>query len=195
MKTRSKFGEHDKCMRCDPIPCINFHRWTKGKPAGEITTYKRMIKARDYRPCDAGCLVYSLCQIFQPFRNDIRSSSLVYQCVCDLKASVFLLWVGHYRSSIQILRPIIENLLTALYFDTKFNQSRDEAEKKRVLEDYRQFCKDEYELPESEWHSVFPGAERRHYRLDQNFLLAWLLGRRVVSGEDKSRMQKLRRTE
>lgn len=111
----SKLEKHQKCMRCDEIPCINFYRWTKGKPAGEITTYKRMIKALDWRPCEAGSLIYYFCQVFQPFQDDFLSGSLLYQCIRDLKSCVFLLWFGHYRSSLQILRPIVENFLAALY--------------------------------------------------------------------------------
>jgi len=151
-----------------------------------------MIKKRDYRPCEAGCLIYSMCKISDPFTHDLQSSSLLHQCIRDLKASVFLLWFGHYRNSIQILRPIIENFLTALYFDIKFNHANNDHQRETIQEDYKRFCRNEYEVPKNEWFDIFPKAEpRRHYYLNQNFLLGWLLERGRISGKDKNRIQKI----
>jgi len=186
----SKLEKHQKCMRCDEIPCINFYRWTKGKPAGEITTYKRMIKALDWRPCEAGSLIYYFCQVFQPFQDDFLSGSLLYQCIRDLKSCVFLLWFGHYRSSLQILRPIVENFLAALYFDVKFNQVSGETEREKVREDYIRFCKNDYEVTGSEWLEIFPKEEWRR-KLDQKFLLKWLVAKGRIDGKRMTRIQKL----
>jgi hypothetical protein len=79
-----------------------------------------------------------------------------------------------------------------LYFGTKFNESQDEAESSSLIEDYRRFCRNEYEIPKCEWLRIFPKAERRmHYYLDQNFLLEWLVDKKRISGKEKNRMQKL----
>ena len=191
MRPRSRrIRKHDRCMRCGDIPCINFYRWTRKGAGGEVNVFKKMIEKGEHVPCEIGQLIYFLCIFLQRFEDRLLSSSLFVQCIRDLKACVFLLLFGHYRGSIQLLRPVMENMLTAIYFDNKLLRAKDEEERVRILEDYERFCNGKYEIPEQEWRAIYPQEKKRRKLLEQDFLLGWLMHTKKINGRDKARMQR-----
>ncbi|VVB64485.1 Uncharacterised protein [uncultured archaeon] len=59
----------------------------------------------------------------------------IWQAFFDLKASAFLALGAHYRSAIQPLRPILENIMVSRYFHEKLLHAKDETWK----EEYEEF--------------------------------------------------------
>lgn len=192
MKKRKGDDEkkHDKCLRCDLVPCVDFYLSTEKLEGGEIHVLEGIIKERLHVPCEIGNLIYSLCKLTTPF-TEFLSYPLFLQCVRDLKASAFLLMCGHYRSSMQILRPVIENMLAGVYFDAKIILAKNEREKKETQEAYNRFCKGQYEIPDQEWSKLFHGEKRRKRYLDSDFLLTWMMKENIISGKSKNFVNKL----
>lgn len=184
-KTRVKH----KCLECELVPCINLYRKLDKAGGGELCILESTITNKAHVPCEYGALIYSLCQLLVLI-SDTLSFELFNQCIRDLKAVSFLILTGHYRNAIQIMRPIIENWLTGLYWDVKFSHSNART-KKRIIKEYEKFRKqDNYMVLEKDWNEVFSGegiTKKRYF--NQEFLLRWLLKRRVIDGKFKSNLQ------
>lgn len=178
-----------KCLECECVPCINFYRKLDKAGGGEFYILESTIKNKTHVPCECGALIYSLCQLLVRI-SDTLSFELFNQCIRDLRAVAFLILTGHYRSATQIMRPIIENWLTGLYWDVKFSHSNAKT-KKRIIKEYEKFRKqDEYMVLEEDWNEVFTGEGTRKKRyFDQEFLLRWLLKRGIIDGKFKSNLQ------
>ena len=103
-----------------------------------------------------------MCQILHTLSTnlDILSYPLYIQCIRDMKASAYLLLSSHYRSGIQILRPVLENLLVALYFDSQWINAS-ETEKEKVKKNFMDFMEGKYEIPVLEWNTIFPDRKRK----------------------------------
>ena len=125
-KAKTGEGEHN-CLECEIVPCTNLYR--KGKrnlEGGEIYLLHKLIEKRIILPCNVGDVIYTTCQLWS-FLNDtfpsgdtLPSQKIFPQCIRDLRASAYLLLSCHYRSSIQLLRPIVENCLVGIYWDSKY---------------------------------------------------------------------------
>jgi hypothetical protein len=118
-----------KCFKCEYLPCINFLE-TRKNYHGELT----LLAEVPYPPCIIGSVIYSLCQILVSIAGT-RFYDILHQCIRDLKAAAFLLMSGHYRNALQILEPVLQNLLAALYFDKEFGL----ASQKRVEKEWQEF--------------------------------------------------------
>lgn len=178
-----------RCLECENIPCINFYRKSDKVVGGELHILESTVTNKLHVPCECGALIYSLCKLLLPI-SDTLSFELFNQCIRDLKAASFLVLTGHYRSAMQIMRPIIENWLTGLYWDVKFSHSNTRT-KKQIIKEYEKFRKkDKYVVLEKDWREVFSTegmAKKRHF--DQEFLLRWLLKKEVIDGKFKSNLQ------
>ncbi len=178
-----------KCLECELVPCINLYRKLDKGGGGELHILESTIKNKVHVPCEYGALIHSLCQLLSLI-SDTLSFELFNQCIRDLKAASFLILTGHYRSALQLMRPIIENWLTGLYWDVKFSHSNART-KKRIIKEYEKFRKqDRYIVLEKDWNEVFGAedmAKKRHF--DQEFLLRWLLKKGVIDGKFKSNLQ------
>ncbi|HUU63052.1 MAG TPA: hypothetical protein VMX96_03925 [Dehalococcoidia bacterium] len=125
--------------------------------------------------------------------SDELSFEMYNQCIRDLKAVLLLVFTGHYRNAMQIFRPVIENFLTGLYWDAKLLQSGDdEKARQTVKEEYNKFTKqDRYVVPEEDRNEAFISDDKRKKEyLDQDFLLAWLLAKKVIDPTYKADLQK-----
>lgn len=182
-------AKHEKCLECDFTPCVNFYRSTRKLEGGEIRVFEEMVKTKLHLPCEVGGLIYSLCKLSIPL-GIFFSYPLYLQCIRDLKASAFLLLCGHYRASMQILRPVVENYLTGIYFDSKFILAQDESERNKTEEDYKKFLDGMYEIPEGEWQKIRRLEERRKKRLDYDFLLRWMVDRKLITGRGEDKLRK-----
>jgi len=183
MKTNQQKSQKDHdCTKCKLIHCINLYgKGTEEMEGGEIYVLDYCLKNNEYTLCEGGGLLDALCQLLKEFK-DFTFYELFYQCIRDLKASLFLLISGHYRGAIQLLRPVVENWLAGVYWDSKlaeFTENNEEYEKFRTEE--------KYEVSEKEWNEVFgnekKSTKKRH--LDQEFLSSWMMKREIIDGEYK----------
>ena len=192
MKKKKGKGKekHDKCLQCDFIPCVDFYMSTEKLEGGEVYVLQGVVNKRLHVPCEVGSLIYSLCKLTTPF-SDFFSYSLFIQCIRDLKASAFLLMCGRYRSSVQILRPVLENMLAGVYFDAKAALARSKKEREEAQRAFNQFCEGMYEIPEKEWSKVFVREKRRKRYLDSNFILMWMESKNIITSRSKDFLNKL----
>lgn len=185
--------QHRDCLKCDKIPCINFYRQANKLEGGEIYFLEETIKEKLITPCLSGCLIYPMCQLIVPlYEGKISTYLLYHQCIRDLRASAFLLLTGHYRSSMQILRPVLENWFTGVYFDTKYHHSLNENEKERerVVEEYNDFLAGNFKITEKEWEETFGSTKGKSKWLGQRFLLRFMLKENLISREDNAQLKK-----
>lgn len=189
VKSRRK---HEKCIRCDIIPCINLYkrRGNEEIEGGELYVLQQVIDKKLHFPCETGALLQVICKLTELYMDiDLPSFYLFLQCLRDLKASVFLLLTAHYRNSLQLLRPVIENYLVGLYFDWKILLAKND-EKRKIWQNFNDFWEEKYEIPETEWKEINPNEEKRKKLLDYDFCLRWLIKKGVVKGKIGSKLQK-----
>lgn len=184
--------EHE-CLECEHIPCVNFYRKSSTPfMGGEIYVLRSLSEKKKRFPCEIGSLIYTLCQLSSPL-SDFPSNKMFEQCIRDMKASAYLLLSCHYRSSIQLLRPVVENYVAVLYWDAKFFLAgSDERELKDVEKAYSNFLKDKYEIPIAEWNEAFPKDTRRaKKKLDVDYCLSWMVKKQTINGRFKNEITEL----
>jgi len=184
--------EHKDCLRCEHIKCIDFYREIDELEGGELYVLESTIKKRVHLPCEVGFLIRPMCQLLYIIVSnlDLISSPLYIQCIRDMKASAFLLFSSHYRNSIQVLRPVLENHLVGLYFDTRWINAETDKEKENVEEDFKDFIEGRYMVPSSEWKKLFPNRERRKRKIDHEFCVEWLVDRNIINTKFKNKIIK-----
>ena len=117
-------AEHD-CLNCRYVLCTNLGLSLKDR-GGELWVLQYTVRERRWPPCGFGILLHALCRcLLQLFDLDQRRARppvppalfpLLGQALRDLKAAAFLALCGHYRSALQVLRPVLEGYLAAIYF-------------------------------------------------------------------------------
>lgn len=191
LRILKKSRDKRKCMKCDLVPCMNLYREVNNAEGGELYLYESTVKNRVHLPCEFGVLIHCLCKLSVPISGAL-SFEMYNQCIRDLKAVSFLVLTGHYRNAMQIMRPVIENFLTGLYWDVKLLQSDPDAESQQmVVKEYEKFTEqDRYLVPDEDRNEAFGSDEQRRRKyLDQDFLMGWLLGKGVIDGEAKAELQ------
>lgn len=192
VKVSRKKPEH-KCLECEHVPCIDFYqKSTQPFVGGEIYVIRSLIEDKKCFPCEIGSLIYSLCKLSLPI-SDFPSSTMFAQCIRDLKASAYLLLSCHYRSSIQLLRPVVENYIAGLFWDVKFAVAGQDGKKlEEVRQSYLGFLEDTYEIPISEWYEVFPRDDRRpKKKLDVDFCLSFMVKKGAANNWFKNEITEL----
>jgi hypothetical protein len=176
------------CLKCENVPCVNLYRKLGKNEGGELYLYNSIIKNKLHVPCECGALIHSLCQSLSIIEDEIPTE-LFIQCIRDLKTAAFLILTGHYRSAMQLIRPIIENWLTGLYWQVKFSNAT-AKEKQQITVEYYKFLElEEYSIIENDWKEIFTNSKRKKY-FNHEFLTSWLLKRGVKDGKFKSNIQK-----
>jgi hypothetical protein len=109
------------------------------------------------------------------------------QCIKDLRASAYLLLSCHYRSAIQLLRPVVENCITGLYWDAKFSLAR-QNEIEVVNQQFSDFGEDKFKIPILEWRHVFPNDHKTKpkKRLDFHYCFSWLKNEKDTAIDDEA---------
>jgi hypothetical protein len=154
---------------------------------------RNLAEERKFFPCEIGSLIYPLCQLLEHIL-DFPSSNMFDLCIRDLKASAYLLLSCHYRSSIQLLRPIVENYLSGIYWDAKFHLAdRERKELDEVERDYSDFIDGKYKIRVAEWYQVFPKDKRKQpkEKLDSDFCLAWMVKKGIIDNKFKDEISVL----
>lgn len=177
-------GLHKDCLKCGFIPCVNFYREFEGG-MGEILSLE--TRNQLYPPCHSGVLLYVICQLLSKLDSELPSYALLLQCIRDLKASSFLLLSGHYRTSLMILRTVVEMCLAGLYFDYKYYAAASKEEVAKVVEQINMFYEEKYTVPPEELKEVSLPEHRE--KLDYYFLLRWLKKKKVITGETMNELQ------
>lgn len=184
--------EHKDCLRCEHIKCIDFYREIDELEGGELYVLESTIKKKIHLPCEVGFLIHPMCQLLYIIISnlDLISSPIYNQCIRDMKASAFLLFSSHYRNSIQVLRPVLENHLVGLYFDTRWISAEPGKEKENVEKDFKDFMEGEYVVPSSEWKKLFPNRKRIKRKIDHEFCVEWLVDKGIINTKLKDRIAK-----
>lgn len=190
-ETSESTEEHKKCLRCEHIKCVDLYRDINELEGGELHVLNNLINRKIHLPCELGFLLRPICQLTASFSELGFPTFFLYnQCIRDLKASAYLILSSHYRNAIQILRPVLENYLVCLYFDTKWINTKTEKQFTKTEKDFSKFMKEKYEIPYSEWVLIFPKKKRRKKKLDHEFCLKWLVKEGVVNTTFMDRVNK-----
>ncbi|MCD4809755.1 MAG: hypothetical protein K8R17_07640 [Methanosarcinales archaeon] len=176
-------NNHEKCLSCEHIPCANLSLKKGELDGGELYVLDECIMQKKVVPCQPITPLYSCCLLCQAARKTLNIEEelvpplllLTWQCLYDLKTSAFLALTAHYRGSIQLLRPVIENILTGLYFEERLSRSTIEDEVEQTWADFDKWGNDQYKISEIEWKKVMSySEEERKRRLGYGFLIQWL---------------------
>jgi len=186
----SKNKEHKDCLRCEIVPCINLFTKRGELEGGELYVMRSIVENKHHVPCELGVLIYTLCQLLKEIPSP-SSFGLFFQCVRDLRAVAFLILSAHYRSAMQLLRPVIENWLTGIYWDTKFSLV-EPTDQGRIEQEYLNFQHGKYEIPEIEWQGIFPNARdyRGRRQLSHRYLVPWAVSENIISQEFADRIER-----
>jgi|GEM_PF-5222560 len=174
-----------KCIGCQIVPCINLLRSWGVLEGGELYVMRESVRRKKLAPCLVGVPIYALCQCVSALARNEETSGLplliiLWQCIRDLKCSVFLALSGHYRNAMQVLRPVIENFLAGLFFT--YTHDEDAFEK---------WLNGEYKVPASLYEDIMGvGDGRKEYDLNWRFCIEYLI-KKVVPREVKKSWRKL----
>lgn len=128
---RGKHGIDDLgCVRCDEIVCLDLNKESQDSidAGNELYVYSHLaVKVSNnldlrIHVCVNGRILMSLCLITVPLYHNRMENFLapvLMQIIRDLKASLFLAFSGHYRSSLQILRCSFEHLIAGVNFQSE----------------------------------------------------------------------------
>lgn len=199
--------EHKKCLNCEHIPCADFLCKKDELEGGELYVLNECIKQKKVVPCQPITPLYSCCMLckaaYKRFiaENNIEEGELmvvppllelIWQCIYDLKTSAFLALNAHYRGAIQLLRPVIENILVGLYFEERLRRAISEEKIDQTWSDFDKWADDKYRISEEEWMSITGKLEEeRKRRLSFGFLIEWLNKEDVLTGRGKERFKKI----
>lgn len=192
-------AEHKKCLECSHINCANFF-WERKEnelDGGELFVLNRCIEEKKIVPCQPINPIYSSCLLIQGANESLKELvgeegasspmiNLLWQCLYDLKASAFLALTAHYRSASQLLRPIIENILVAAYFEERIRSADTEDASIKVWKDFTDWTEDEFRVPENIWDATGrQNTKRKNRYLKFGFLVEWLLDHEVLMNKEK----------
>lgn len=193
-------SKYKKCLSCEYVPCADFLCKEDELEGGELYVLNECIKQKKIVPSQSITPLYSCCTLCKDVYNTLDIDDgfvppllfLTWQCLPDLKASAFLALSAHYRNAIQILRPIMENILVGLYFEKRLNKAGSlEDEINHVYDDYNKWADDDYKISEEEWKRITGKSEEEwKRRLGFGFLLEWLFKEGVLTGKGKSGLGK-----
>ena len=193
-------SKYKKCLSCEYIPCADFLCKKDELEGGELYVLNECIKQKKIMPCQSITPLHSCCMLCKAAYKTLDIGNeyvppllfLTWHCLPDLKASAFLALSAHYRNAIQILRPVIENILVGLYFEKRLNEAEFlaiEDEINQVYDDYNKWADGEYKISEEEWKRITGKSEEEwKRRLGFGFLLEWLFKEGVLTGKGKSRL-------
>jgi len=182
-------SKHRDCLKCPYMPCINLYNDAEGM-YGELYV---LNKYRSYGipPCSIGVLLYALCYLIRYINEKYQNPALglYIQGLRDFKASIILLFTGHYRASIALLRSVLEMFLVGIHFDSRFFSTEDEAEMDKVISEIEDFLNERYEVPEE----VRLLAKKPHKKkLDHSLILEYLMQMGGIYEGYKGKLGKLK---
>ena len=200
-------NNHEKCLSCEHIPCANLSLKKGELDGGELYVLDECIMQKKVVPCQPITPLYSCCMLCKIARdrfieeNKIEDDEellmppllfLTWQCLYDLKTSAFLALSAHYRGAIQLLRPIIENILVGLYFEGRLRKANSGEETDQAWTDFEKWADNKYRISKEEWRRVTGKVEKeRKRRVSFGFLIEWLNKENVLSGRGKERFKKI----
>lgn len=197
---RRRSSENEKCLQCEFVRCIDLLRRGRALEGGELSVLAEELKSpAKVLPCLMASPLQACCRLWSGAHEMLGEGwspllDLVWQCMYDLKSSIFLALTAHYRSATQLLRPVIENLLVGLYFESKLRSCQVQEESDSIYQDFLQWEDGKYSVPFDEVRSVLPTANRVKTLLDFGFLVEWLHSQKILGGKYKSRLEKLEGT-
>ena len=165
-------SSHKQCFKCQYLPCINLYSDTKGR-YGELYVLSK-YKDVGIPPCSIGVFMYSLCQLTRYIYEKTQSPALemYIQGLRDFKASIILLFTGHYRTSIALLRSVLEMFLVGIYFDARYFSAENEKKAEEILLEIEDFLNEKYEVPKE----IRLLANQPHKKkLDYSLILEYLM--------------------
>jgi len=157
--------EDKDCLRCKHLPCVNLYEIVEQENEvwlGDIRMlekFSKPFKNRLHPPCLLGVAIHVLCKLLEALwetheeevkdrKKMLPSTPLYLQGIRDLKATILLILMGHYRAAGAIMRSALELYLSGLYFDYRYLKAQDD-EKNEIFNEVRQFVETgEYVIPE-----------------------------------------------
>jgi hypothetical protein len=136
----------NKCLICKLSNFGNLYYEKTDREGGELYVLDKSIESNKLLPChltwplDATFDLWK--EVYHSLNENLAPEELppilfsAWQSLFDLKASVFLSLAAHYRSAIQILRPILENIIISIYFQEKIRRAKDKRKLKKEYENY-----------------------------------------------------------
>ncbi|OPY50189.1 MAG: hypothetical protein A4E48_01970 [Methanosaeta sp. PtaU1.Bin060] len=164
-----RFMQKKSCLNCKNISPLENLEYRKGElEGGELYVLKESIKQRKVLLCEISTPMMCISDLWSEITNitsfDFTPPLLFISldCTYDFKASGLLALTAHYRNAIQLLRPILENIIVACYFEERIRASSSQGEIDQAWKEYDQWV----------------GAERKYkynnlknYKINkQNFL-------------------------
>lgn len=146
--------DDNECLNCEFCKFGNLYKKITDTAGGELFVLNESIKRKKLMPCQS---IYFLDLGFNMWKNIFNSLRMngsieeldsdeiyaippivyaTYQSFFDLKASAFLAFTAHYRSAIQLLRPILENIIVSRYFQEKIRNSNNENKMTKEYENF-----------------------------------------------------------
>jgi len=181
----------DECLSCKLSNFGNFHSKIAELKGGELYVLEESIRQKKVLPCQPMASLDSGFALWKAVYNSIEKDVLIeelksdeilvmpsiiyfsWQSFFDLKASAFLALTAHYRSAIQLLRPILENILVGKYFWEKVRHANDDNK-----------CKKEYE-------DFLNWSEQDDHKVDFNISLQYLNSKHIINSEEQKRIKEL----
>lgn len=185
--------EHRDCINCNFSSFANLYY--KEIAGGELFVLEESIKQKKITPCEVMIPPDCCFQLLLIAYNEIGFTPflfLTWQCIYDLKASAFLSLTAHYRSATQLLRPVIENVLIACYFEEKLRQASNDADRDAVWSDFEGWTKEEYRIAAAEYSDVMGKTIKRDMPLDFGYAKTWLKQNGTITGPIQSRLDDLK---
>jgi len=113
---------------------------------GELYVLKESIKQRKVLLCEISTPMMCISDLWSEITNNVNldfTPPLLFaslDCTYDFKASGLLALAAHYRNAIQLLRPILENIIVACYFEERMSASDSQGEFDQAWKDYDQWA-------------------------------------------------------
>lgn len=193
--------EHDNCLKCKKVPCINLYEPKEDWPQEMylLEKFSRSLENNLHPPCVLGVVMFSLCKLlrvqWESFkRQEINALSAPFhlQALRDLKAIILLILTGHYKAAISLLRGVIELYLIGLYFDYKLLNTNTKIERDVVIRKVKTYIKtEEYKVPHEDIVNVNTRKYTNKDGLNYLFLSEFLVKNKAIKGKAKNRMEKL----
>lgn len=167
------------------------------------------IEEGNVLPCVLGGPIKAYCELAESIQENLGNKTYLtemsWSLINDLETAAFLAMSAHYRGACQTLRPLLENFLTGLYFETMLLKSESQKDVDEIEDSWHDWIRGEYEAPEDAWNST--GMQTRYVkkdgeyhalagnrRLNVEFLKRWSdkeLPDEVFSGSDSQIIQNL----
>ena len=146
-KKFERFTYKRNCLNCRNISPLENLEYRKAElEGGELYVLKESLKKRKVLLCEISAPMICISNLWSEIINNTNwefPPPLLFvslDCTYDFKASAFLALGARYRNAIQLLRPVLENIIVACYFEERIAASNSQGEFDQALVEYDQWA-------------------------------------------------------